>query len=108
MRKLRETTTWTVRRTAKEFGVSPAHISRVERGDTPPSRDLVEFYEDQFEGDGELHSLMVVVETAPEQNRRRKALGKDPRLVRAIEGDASHPGPWRAVARFLLDRLAST
>ena len=27
--------------------------------------------------------------------------------LRAIEAEASHPGPWRAVARFLIDRLAS-
>jgi transcriptional regulator with XRE-family HTH domain len=89
MRKLRETTTWSVRKTAKEYGVDPAHISRVERGAPPPSRDLVEFYEDQFEGDGVLLSLLAVVEQTPEQNRRRRAHGKDPRSVRAIEGDAS-------------------
>ena len=89
MRKLRETTTWSVRKTAKEFGCDASHISRVERGGTPPSRDLVQFYEDQFEGDGELHSLMEVVEHAAEQNRRRKAHGKDPKDVHVIEGDAS-------------------
>ena len=89
MRKLRETTTWTVRKTAKEFGVSAAHISRVERGDTPPTWDLVQFYEDQFEGDELLFSLYEVVKATPEQNRRRKAHGKDPSGVHAIEGDAS-------------------
>ena len=89
MRKLRETTTWSVRRTAKEFGCDASHISRVERGGTPPSRDLVQFYEDQFEGDGELHSLMEVVEHAAEQNRRRRAHGKNPKDVHVIEGDAS-------------------
>jgi len=26
--------------------------------------------------------------------------------LRAIEADAAHPGPWRSVARFLIDRLA--
>jgi transcriptional regulator with XRE-family HTH domain len=89
MRKLRETTTWSVRKTAKEFGCDASHISRVERGGTPPSRELVQFYEDLFEGDGVLLSLLEVVEHAAEQNRRRRAHGRDPRLVRAIEGDAS-------------------
>lgn len=89
MRKLRETTTWGVRKTANEFDVSASHISRVERGASPPTRELVQFYEDQFEGDGVLLSLFEVVEHAPEQNRRRRARGKDPKHVRALDGDAS-------------------
>src|SRR5436190_3758044 len=89
MRKLRETTSWGVRRTAKEFGCDASHISRVERGGTSPSRELVQFYEELFEGDGLLLSLFEVVEHATEQNRRRRAHGKNPKLVRAVEGDAS-------------------
>lgn len=89
MRKLRETTTWSVRKTAREFGCDASHISRVERGGTPPSRELVQFYEDEFDGDGVLLSHFEVVDHAAEQNRRRRARGKDPKLVRAIEGDAS-------------------
>lgn len=89
MRKLRLTTDWTVRQTAAEFGCNASHISRVERGDTKPSRALVEFYEEQFEGDGVLLSLFAVVENVAEQNRRKRAHGQDPKLVRAAEGDAS-------------------
>lgn len=89
MRTLRETTTWGVRKTAKEYGCQPSYISRVERGSTPASRALVQFYEDEFEGDGELLSLFEVVVQAAEQNRRRRAHGKDPTLVRAVEGDSS-------------------
>ena len=89
MRKLRETTTWSVRQTAKEYGRSAAHISRVERGGSPPTRELVQFYEDQFEGDGLLLSLFEVVSHAPEQRRRLLARGRDPRRVHAFEGDAS-------------------
>ena len=66
MRKLRETTTWSVRKTAREFGCDASHISRVERGGTPPSRELVQFYEDRFDGDGVLFSLLEVVEHAGE------------------------------------------
>lgn len=89
MRKLRETTTWGVTKAATEFGVSPSHISRVERGATPPTRELVQFYEEQFDGDGLLLSLFEVVEHAPEEGRRRRARGRDPKMVRAAEGDAS-------------------
>ncbi|MCA1702902.1 MAG: helix-turn-helix transcriptional regulator [Actinobacteria bacterium] len=42
MRKLRETTDWSVSQTATRFGCSTSHISRVERGGTPPSRELDE------------------------------------------------------------------
>jgi transcriptional regulator with XRE-family HTH domain len=89
MRKLRATTSWSVRKTASEFGCDASHISRVERGGTPPSRELVQFYEEQFDGDGLLLSLFEVVEHAAEQNRRRRAHGNDPKRVRAIAGDAS-------------------
>lgn len=88
MRKLRETTDWSVTQTAKAFGCSPSHISRVERGDNPPSRVLVQFYEDTFEGDGLLLSLFEVVDQAAEQNRRR-AEGHRPKRVRAVAGDAT-------------------
>lgn len=88
MQKLRLVHGRSVRQTAKEFGCSPSHISRVERGDTKPSRVLVQFYEDRFEGDGLLLSLFEVAEHAGEQNRRR-AGGHRPRRVRAIEGDAT-------------------
>ena len=43
--------------TAREFGCSVSHISRVEHGTAKPSRALVQFYEEQFESDGLLHSL---------------------------------------------------
>lgn len=73
---------------AQEFGCSPAHISRVEQGSTKPSRELVQFYDDRFEGDGELHSIYEAAIHAPEQERRRFG-GKRPQLYRAIPGDAS-------------------
>jgi transcriptional regulator with XRE-family HTH domain len=87
MQKLRQVNGWTAKRTAQEFGCSPAHISRIEHG-SKPSRELVQFYEDTFGGDGLLLSLFEVAETAPEQERRR-AGGKRPRPTRAAPGDAS-------------------
>ena len=88
MRKLRQTTSWSASRTAREYGCSPSHISRVEHGASRPSRELVQFYDDQFEGDGMLLSLFEVANYAHEQNRRR-AGGRRPKRVKAIEGDAT-------------------
>jgi hypothetical protein len=73
---------------AKDFGCSPAHISRVEQGTTKPSRELVQFYDDRFEAEGMLHSMYETAVHAPEQERRRFG-GKRPRLYRASPGDAS-------------------
>lgn len=87
MQKLRQVNGWTAKRTAQEFGCSPAHISRIEHG-SKPSRELVQFYEDTFQGDGLLLSLFEVAETAGEQERRR-AGGKRPRSKQAVPGDAS-------------------
>lgn len=87
MRKLRQVAGWSASQTAREFKCSPSHISRVERGHKP-SRALVQFYEQQFEGDGLLLSLFEVAEHNAEQDRRRFG-GHRPRLVRAIEGDAT-------------------
>src|SRR5262249_22250095 len=69
MQKLRLVYGVSVRQTADEFGCSPSHISRVERGDTKPSRALVQFYEERFEADGLLLSLFEVAEHAGEQKR---------------------------------------
>jgi transcriptional regulator with XRE-family HTH domain len=87
MQKLRQVNGWTAKRTAQEFGCSPSHITRVEHG-SKPSRELVQFYEDSFEADGMLLSLLEVAEHAQEQERRR-AGGKRPRPKRALPGDAS-------------------
>src|SRR5438094_755048 len=60
MQKLRLVYGATVRQIATEFGCSASHISRVERGDTKPSRSLAQFYEERFEADGLLLSLFEV------------------------------------------------
>jgi hypothetical protein len=88
MRQMRDSCQWGVRQTAETFGCSPSHITRVELGQARPSRDLVDFYEQQFEGDGLLASLLEVVEHSSEQHRRRAAHTRL-RTVRAAAGDAS-------------------
>lgn len=88
MQKARMVHGWTGKQTAKAFGCSASHISRVEHGLNPPSRALVLFYEETFEMDGILLSLFEVTEHHGEQERRR-AGGHRPRLTHAIPGDAS-------------------
>jgi transcriptional regulator with XRE-family HTH domain len=87
MQKLRLVNGWTGKQVGEAFGCSPSHISRVEGG-AMPSRELVQFYEDTFQGDGLLLSMYEVAVHAPEQDRRR-AGGRHPRLHRAAPGDAS-------------------
>lgn len=88
MRGLRRTRDWTVTETARGFGCSPSHITRVELGANRPSRALVAYYEEEFEGDGLLLSLFEAVDHAAEQKRRR-AGGRRATLVRGVPGDAS-------------------
>jgi transcriptional regulator with XRE-family HTH domain len=88
MRKLRQTTPFSAAQAARSFGCSASHISRVERGDNIPSRALVQFYEEQFEGDGMLLSLFEVAIQAGEQERRRTG-GRRPGVLQAIPGDES-------------------
>ena len=87
MQKLRLVHGVAAKQVAEEFGCSAAHISRIEKG-SKPSRELVQFYEDRFQGDGLLLSLFEVAVQAPEQARRR-AGGKRPKPQRAIPGDGS-------------------
>ena len=89
MQKARLVHGWTGKQTARAFGVSQSHITRVEQGSTAtPTRELVSFYDETFEQDGLLTSLYEIVISTPEQ-LRRKTHGKPRRTLRAIEGDAS-------------------
>jgi transcriptional regulator with XRE-family HTH domain len=88
MQKFRQVNGVGVRDLASEFGCSPSHISRVERGGTKPSRALVTFYEDRFEADGLLFSLLEVAEHAAEQKRQRGAQAGR-RQSRVTPGDAT-------------------
>jgi transcriptional regulator with XRE-family HTH domain len=89
MRELRFAAGWNARQTATAFGCSPSHITRVELGQNRPSRELVRFYEEQFEADGILYALYEVVADHAEQERRR-AGGHQPALAqKKLPGDAS-------------------
>lgn len=88
MREMRHSCGWGVTRTAVAFGCSASHITRVELGQARPSRDLTEFYEHEFEGEGLLPAMMEVVETHAEHQRRRVAQSGG-RASCALAGDAA-------------------
>jgi transcriptional regulator with XRE-family HTH domain len=88
MRQVRRAYRWSGTETAKAFGCSPSHISRVEHGHARPTRELVRFYEEHFGADGQLFSLFEVVEHNAEQGRRR-AGGHRPPFLEPLPGDAS-------------------
>jgi hypothetical protein len=88
MQKLRKTNGWTGKQVAATYGCSPSHISRVEHGAAMPSRPLVQFYDDAFDGDGMLHSIYEAALYADEQGRRREG-GKRAPLYTGQPGDAS-------------------
>jgi transcriptional regulator with XRE-family HTH domain len=88
MQKQRIVHGWTGKQVAEAYGCSPGRISRVELGDSPPTRPLVLFYEDVFNCDGLLMSQYEIVVTAAEQQVRRSRGRKRP-VSFAIPGDAS-------------------
>jgi transcriptional regulator with XRE-family HTH domain len=88
MQKFRQVNAVGVRELAGEFGCSASHISRIERGDTKPSRALVGFYEERFKADGLLFSLFEAVEHAREQKRQRAHRSGRPQ-PRSVPGDAT-------------------
>lgn len=83
MRKLRQVNGWKATETAPAFGYSVSHISRVEHGTAKPSWVRVQFNEEQFEGEGLLHSSS----SSPTTPSRPDA--HQPREVRAVKGDAT-------------------
>lgn len=72
---------------AAEFGCSSGHLSRVERGESTPSRSLAQFYDDRFDCEGMLMSLFEVVATEYEMERRRD--GPRRLVSHTLPGDAS-------------------
>ncbi len=88
MRKLRMAAGWNITQTAKAIGCHPSRLSRIEHQGAKPSRDIVNYYEETFDGHGLLLSLFEVADSAQEQKRRR-AGGHRPRRARRAEGDAT-------------------
>lgn len=73
---------------ADAYGCSQSHISRVERGENKPSRELVRLYDERFEAEGLLLTLYDSIAYADEQARRRVG-GHRPAWVQPLPGDAS-------------------
>lgn len=69
LRQVRESAGLSLTDFAKWSGYSSSHVSRVERGETTPSRELVDIYEARFHTDGVLRSLYAMVLDAQETDR---------------------------------------
>jgi hypothetical protein len=64
MRELREAAGVPLTRAASLSGWDKGHLSRVERGHTKPSRELIEWYDEQFGADRSLVNQLVELDAA--------------------------------------------
>ncbi|MBB5836970.1 NBR1-Ig-like domain-containing protein [Kribbella italica] len=64
MRELREAAGVPLTRAASQSGWDKGHLSRVERGHTKPSRELIEWYDEQFGADSSLVNQLVELDAA--------------------------------------------
>jgi transcriptional regulator with XRE-family HTH domain len=87
MQKLRLLYGWSVGAVAESYGCAASHVSRVEHGKMPAVK-LIEFYEQTFEADGLLRSLLAAASAAPVQERARIG-GRRPRPYKGAMGDES-------------------
>jgi transcriptional regulator with XRE-family HTH domain len=86
LRYLREVAGMPQAEAARRIGVSPPHISNVEKGRDRPNEAIVRFYEQQFHGDGQAWGLYIALLTE-KQPPRRLPMGKRPNYP--IPGDES-------------------
>jgi transcriptional regulator with XRE-family HTH domain len=83
---LREAAGMTLTDAARLLGISKGHLSSVEHGRDRPRTRIVEFYEEQFHGDGQARGLYVAAVTANRPPQRQALADRPPY---PIPGDAS-------------------
>lgn len=71
---------------ARRLGISKGHLSSVEHGRAHATAGIVEFYEEQFHGEGQARGLYNAAKTAPRPPQRRP-LAERPSYP--ISGDAA-------------------
>jgi transcriptional regulator with XRE-family HTH domain len=86
MRELRQAGGMSLTATALAAGTSKGHLSHVECGRDRPGRDLVAFYEERFNADGELWTAFIEAAVGP-RPQRRSSQAAAPRYP--LPGDAS-------------------
>ncbi|TDW86866.1 helix-turn-helix protein [Kribbella pratensis] len=69
MRELREAAGVALTRAASESGWDKGHLSRVERGHTKPSRELIEWYDDSFGANQALVNQLMELDAAVRAGR---------------------------------------
>jgi transcriptional regulator with XRE-family HTH domain len=83
---LREVAGVTLTEAARLLGTSKGYLSSVERGRDRPSARTVQFYEEEFGGDGQAWGLYVAALTADRPRQRRSPAD---RALYPVPGDAS-------------------
>jgi transcriptional regulator with XRE-family HTH domain len=75
MRELRRAGDMSLTATAQAAGTSKGHLSHVECGRDRPSWDLVAFYEERFNGDGQIWSAFIELVAGPRPRQRSNDTG---------------------------------
>jgi transcriptional regulator with XRE-family HTH domain len=75
MRELRQAGQMSLAGTAQATGTSKSHLSHVENGRDRPSWELVAFYEERFNADGQLWATFIEVVAGPRPRQRSSQLG---------------------------------
>jgi len=70
MRELRRAGGMSLASTAKAAGIDKGHLSHVEHGRDRPSRELVAFYEELFNADGQLWTAFIELVAGPRPRQR--------------------------------------
>jgi transcriptional regulator with XRE-family HTH domain len=86
MRELRRASDMSLTATAQAAGTSKSHLSHVECGRDRPSWDLVAFYEQRFNADGQLWSAFIELVAGP---RPRQRSSRSSASTYPLPGDAS-------------------
>ena len=88
MRELRQAVGMSLTGTAQAAGTSKSHLSHVERGRDRPSGELVAFYEERFNADGQLWTAYIEVVAGPRPQQRQRSSPADATRY-PLAGDAS-------------------
>jgi hypothetical protein len=83
---LRDAAGMTLTEAARRLGVTKGHLSSVEHGRAHATARIVEFYEEQFHGEGQARGLYTAAKTAPQPPQRRPLAERPPY---PIPGDAA-------------------
>lgn len=93
LRQMREADGLSLAKFADQSNYSAGHLSRVERGEATPSRELVEVYENLLHADGLLRSLyLMVLDDQQAARLARRGASYQPAAAQKAEPARTEPG----------------